>query len=125
MGRKLSTGSVEFRGGVWRALVTFPKNATRPKRTRHWFALPGCATEAAARKLAVKLAKDAAAGKIAPPNKAQPAALPSAAPWATIPARTPDGRETVRGWTERWMDARKARGLTRARLDASPMCVGV
>lgn len=117
MGRKLSKGSVELKGGVWRALITFPRNAQRPKRTRHWFLLPQCATEAAARKVALKLAKDAAAGTIAPPDKRRTVALPANAPWAEIPARTPDGRETVRGWSERWVETRKARGLKSHRAD--------
>jgi hypothetical protein len=69
MGRKLSKGSVELKGGVWRALITFPRNAQRPKRIRVWHVLDGCRTESEARRRALSLGKLARDGKIAPPDK--------------------------------------------------------
>lgn len=121
VGRRLTCGSVQYRaaedgsGGYWRALVTFPRTKTEPRR-RRWFRLDGVKTEAEARASAVQLDALARAGKLTEPH-APPA--PHAGPVDTIPDRTADGAETVKGWTQRWLAERRRRGLKSIRADES------
>lgn len=117
VGRKLTSGSVQFRpadeGGYWRALITFPRTKTAPRR-RRWFRLNGVTTEPQARAHAKALGALARAGKLSEPRAPAP---PPTGPVDTLPDRTPDGQETVKGWTRRWLDERKRRGLKSTRSD--------
>lgn len=118
MGRKTSIGSVECIRGAWRALVTFPRSPTRPVRVRQWWSLDAT-SEAAARAQALKLMAAARAGKIQPADRAQPARLSPPRPWDTIPDKLPDGRETVKGWSLRWLAEREKRGHKSGRSELS------
>lgn len=91
-----TTGSLQLHGDHWDARITL-RDGRRP-----WVHLPPGLTESQARKKASQLASLAAAGKIAPatgPSKGRRT--------APIPAG-----ETVALWGERWLEDRKARGLT-------------
>jgi integrase len=103
MGRPTTTGSLEWRGDHWRARVTVNKK-------RRWVKLPATileSQEAKARKAARSIAVLAAAGKLD---------APALRPRTTAPA--PAG-ETFAAWLDRWLLARKARGLKSNQSDAS------
>lgn len=119
MGRTVATkGSVEFTRGAWRALVTFPRSATRPKRLRQWWWLDA-KTEVQARAQALKLAAAARAGKIDPADATKPAAPQKPRPWDSIPDKLHDGRETLKGWCSRWIATRAERGHKSLRTELS------
>ena len=40
-------------------------------------------------------------------------------PWDTIPDKLPDGRETLKGWTRRWLAERAKRGHKSGRSEES------
>lgn len=116
MGRVLTKGSVQFADGYWRAFISFPKGPSRPQRERYWFRLTA-STEALARVQALKLAELARTGRLSPPDRARKPTPPAPKPGDTIPDRDSAGRETVKGWTRRWLVERERRGLKSTRSD--------
>ncbi len=128
---KTTKGSIEWVGNLaspkpsdhWRALISFPGTETAPRR-RYWFRLPPGLTEAKARTRAQELSALAYSGEMTPPLKGAP---PSPAERTTanrsmgsaIPDRTSTGVETLKGWSQRWLAARRTRGLKSVGTDES------
>lgn len=118
MGRQTTTGSVQWVGDPkrpspsdhWRAFITFPRGPTRPARERYWFRLAHGLTEAQARAQALKLGELARAGRLEPPSKLPRADVARVDLDGEIPDHTPTGAETFKGWSLRWLEARKVRG---------------
>lgn len=114
---------MDLHHGEWRARVSFPRAPTRPKRLRVWFSLgaaigTNAIDEKKARALALGLARLAAEGKLEPPAKGA-APIVRHPTDALIPDRAEDGTETVKGWTLRWLEARRDRGHKSMRSDES------
>ncbi len=107
-----SGGSVEWRGGRWRARVGLADGS------RSWVPLPEELTagdEARARTLAVELAEQVkSVGAVrAKPVKSTALQKPTRSPTTTTTPST----ETVEVWLNRWLDARNKRGLSSVETD--------
>lgn len=122
MGRK-ATGSVVERGGVRYAVVSVPTGKLdakgKPIRKREWVKLDPdkVKTDAKATRVAAVVSEGLRSGKLVREKRAW--RRESEPEPEGPPPLPPPAAETLRAWSERWVDARKARSITSAKDDLS------